>query len=366
MTTGNYKYARAAVVWSLVLWGFCTTPIWADEISIGAGSQTITMPSADRSHGIGPGDSSEGAQGDSTDKRKTVADQWIGGANSMGFGNFVSPLGGNQILSDASLFGTGFTSVGSTLPWDGAGRVDHSHSLAGAAGRFQHTTFVANGWHATFGSFTPTTLTSLADSEADDLPDRGAASHFESQLGYSNAFSGGNFRTWIDTLWHDPSPTCIALGATVGACEDSNRRGWGIGSTIGYMGFELVGYFHDSKSLALNSRISHSALWSNAGGSVVGRKADGYFVQGSYALNGKTKLGLSYSADYLEASGRPGIAASVADQRVARQLWTVGVYHDVSSWLRLMAEYNRGELSTQSTHKDANANAISVGTFLYW
>ena len=132
------------------------------------------------------------------------------------------------------------------------------------------------------------------------------------------------------------------------------------------MGFELVGYFHDSKSLALNSRISQSALWSNAGGGVVGRKADGYFVQGSYALNGKTKLGLSYSADYQEASGRPGIAASVADQRVARQLWTVGVYHDVSSWLRLMAEYNRGELSTQSTRKDANANAISVGTFLYW
>lgn len=354
MTTGHYNYASAAVIWVLVLWAFCTTPIWANEISNGAGSQTITTSSADRPHATGLGDSSKGTQGDSTGKRKTVADQWLGGGNSMGVGNFVSPLGGNQILSDASLFGTGFTSVGNTSAWDGAGR------------RFQYTTFIANGLQAAFGSFSPTTLTSLADSEADHLLDRGEASHFESQLGYSNAFSGGNFRTWIDTLWHDPSPTCIALGATAAACDDSSRRGWGIGSTIGYMGFELVGYFHNSKSLALNSRISQSALWSNAGGSVVGRKADGYFVQGSYALNGKTKLGLSYSADYLEASGRPGIAASVADQRVARQLWTVGVYHDVSSWLRLMAEYNRGDLSTQSTRKDANANAISVGTFLYW
>ena len=27
-------------------------------------------------------------------------------------------------------------------------------------------------------------------------------------------------------------------------------------------------------------------------------------------------------------------------------MWTVGVYHDVSSWLRLVAEYNHGELDT--------------------
>ena len=49
-----------------------------------------------------------------------------------------------------------------------------------------------------------------------------------------------------------------------------------------------------------------------------------------------------------------------------RQLWTVGVYHDVSSWLRLIAEYNRGELNTHTPGPNPGANTFSVGSFLFW
>lgn len=366
MATRHCEFASSAVFGAMVLWAVWSAPARAIEVVESNDDQTFIVQVSNRSSETGIGAGETTLSGVPVTQRDVVNSRWAGGAYGLGLGNSPSLLDGNQILGDAQLFGFGFAPGGDPAPWLSAGHVSHSYARPRSTGAFQHSVSLANGLQMAFGSFAPTRLTSLSDSEAGSVLGEGAGSHFESELSYSSAFSGGNFRTWIDTLWHDTSPTCVGLGTQAAACNDDSRRGWGFGSTIGYMGFELVGYFHDSKSLGLSSRFNQNALWSNAGGNVAGRKSDGYFVQGSYALSGKTRIGLSYSEGSMQTSGRPGASAGIADKHVDRQLWTVGVYHDVSSWLRLMAEYNRGELNTQSTRKDATANAISVGTFLYW
>jgi hypothetical protein len=61
--------------------------------------------------------------------------------------------------------------------------------------------------------------------------------------------------------------------------------------------------------------------------------------------HGKTKVGVSYGEGNLQSIDDwtwASTAANGVGTHVERQLWTVGVYHDVSSWLRLIAEYNRG------------------------
>jgi Gram-negative porin len=364
MATRHCECASAAVAGALLLWAMWLVPAGANEVMKSTDGQSAGSQASALSGGEANQLGHTALPGVAIGQRKVMTDRWNGGATTLNSSDALSLFGGNEILSDASLFGVGAGANGDLAPWLSAGHVGRSRPPAGEG--FQHGVVLGKGLQVAFGSFAPTRLTSLSDDESSRLLGDAPVSHFESELSYSSAFSGGNFRTWIDTLWHDTSPTCLGLGTTAAACNDNSRRGWGIGSTLGFMGFELVGYFQDSKSLGLNSRFNQNARWSNASGNVVGRKSDGYFVRGSYALSGKTKVGLSYSEGSLETSGNPGVAASVTDKRVERQLWTVGVYHDVSSWLRLMAEYNRGELNTQSARKDPSANAISVGTFLYW
>ena len=78
-------------------------------------------------------------------------------------------------------------------------------------------------------------------------------------------------------------------------------------------------------------------------------------------VGGSTKLGVSYGENKLENAGGNYV---VGAGDIKRELWTVGVYHDVSSWLKLVAEYNRGELDTGGI--TPNADTLSVGGFLFW
>ena len=61
-----------------------------------------------------------------------------------------------------------------------------------------------------------------------------------------------------------------------------------------------------------------------------------------------------------------GDTALVGAQNVKRSLWTVGVYHDVSSWLKLVAEFNHGELRVGGAETHPQADTFSVGGFLFW
>lgn len=333
MTTRRCRIAiaSAVVVFSANLAG----PAWSNEVISDADAQTF-VSRVDAQSGQPSG------QGASFVSRGRVGGR-TGGVYALGLGSTLSLLGSNAILSDASLL-----------------------DMSLNAGRDS----IATGLQVAFGSVAPSNLTSLTSSETGGLFGADPASHFVGELSYSSAVGGGNFKTWIDALWQDGSANCSGspapLGVSAVVCDDNGRRSWGIGSKVDYMGFELVGYFHNSESFGLTSRLNHNPLWNDASGNGRERPADGYVVQGTYALNGKTKFGVSYGEGNMEKSGPTGAAANVVGQHLDRQLWTVGVYHDVSSWLRLIAEYNRGELNNQSARKGAGANTISVGTFLYW
>ena len=192
----------------------------------------------------------------------------------------------------------------------------------------------------------------------------------EAEMSYSTAFTGGNVKAWIDALWQDTHSSCsgttVTLGGMTAQCDDFSPHAWGIGTKIGYRGFALLGYYHDSKGQGLAEPFDLNAMWIDTIGNTREREGDSYYVQGTYAFSGKTKVGVSYGAGNLDAIGSTGITANSFGTRPEHQLWTVGVYHDVSSWLRLIAEYNRGDLNTHTVGKTPGANTFSVGSLLYW
>ena len=48
---------------------------------------------------------------------------------------------------------------------------------------------------------------------------------------------------------------------------------------------------------------------------------------------------------------------------VQGDLWTLGVYHDVNSWLKVVAEY--GNYSNDTLGQD-DVDTFSIGGFLLW
>jgi hypothetical protein len=104
---------------------------------------------------------------------------------------------------------------------------------------------------------------------------------------------------------------------------------------------------------------------------------DGYYVQGTYTFNGKTKFGASYGESTEDAYSNNVIRISNAKNELQMRdaelsMWTVGVYHDVNSWLKFIAEYSHSENDygvnnfTRSSGASTEADTFSVGSFFFW
>ncbi len=87
--------------------------------------------------------------------------------------------------------------------------------------------------------------------------------------------------------------------------------------------------------------------------------ADGFFAQASYTINGKTKIGGGWGQ-----SNEDGDAAFGAVDR-ENTLITVGVYHDVNSWLKVIAEYGMQEQEVAGVEV-VEADIFSIGGFVLW
>ena len=315
-----------------------------------------------------------GIGGATIDTREVVANL-SGAFGEVSFGRTLSLFGRNAILNDMTLFGVGFAPGGDSFGSVTFGRVGHGYTYPDFAARFQYTTPVVNGFQIAFGVYDPSTIQGVtaygtAGVGGGSLLDENHTPRFEGEASYSTAFTGGNFKAWVDALWQDTNSSCsgvaVATGGQTVNCGDVNTHAWGVGTKIGYMGFEFVGYYHDNEGLGLTAQFNQNAVWFDASGNIRERKGDGYYLQGMYSFSGKTKVGISYGEGNLDAIDVTGSAANLIGTHVERQLWTVGVYHDVSSWLRLIAEYNRGELNTHTPGPNPGANTFSVGSFLFW
>jgi len=315
-------------------------------------------------------------QGSGLDTREVVANL-SGAFGEVSFGRTLSLFGRNAILSDMTLFGVGFAPGGDSFGSVTFGRSGHGYTYPDFAARFQYTTPVVNGFQLAFGVYDPSTFNGLTSYNAGlggvgSLLDENHTPRFEGEISYSTAFSGGNVKVWADGLWQDTESSCTGpitggIGGIPAQCGDFSTSAWGAGAKVGYQGFEFVGYYHDNSGLGLTSQFSAAAAYVDAGGQLQERDGDGFYVQGTYTIATKTKVGVSYGEGNLDGLGVGDSAlAGIASTKVERQLWTVGVYHDVSSWLRLIAEYNRGELNTHTPGKNPGANTFSVGSFLFW
>jgi predicted porin len=163
---------------------------------------------------------------------------------------------------------------------------------------------------------------------------------YEAKATYDFAASDVSGRVWVGGISQKH-----ATGAA--GTSDANgytSRGAEVGAKLAVHDLGLVGYYYDGRGL--DSQLGTGGLkFGN------GFKSDdrGGYVQATYVLPTKTKLGASWGRNESE-----GNASATINGKIENESWIIGAYHPLTKHLNLVAEYTNQEIK-------ANARTISSG-----
>ncbi len=274
-----------------------------------------------------------------------------GDFGTISVGRTLSLFMRQAILKDYTLFGMG-AMVGPDGGGTGLGRIGYGYVYPDFRSRIVYQTPDMNGFQLSVGIFDPQEpgglISAASYTSETDTP------QFQAEATFNSAFEGGSFSGWAGFLWQEQEITSSATGGT----GDVESVGWNIGAEVSAQGFSMTGHYYDGEALG-------TILFNSGGGLGFGCNAngcgeadnDGFYVQAGYTFNGKTKIGGGYGESKQDANAAYGIAEQEGT------LWTVGVYHDVNSWLKVIAEYGNYD-HTILNQKDVDT--FSIGGFLLW
>ncbi len=282
-----------------------------------------------------------------------------GDFGTISAGRTLSLFQRQAILKDMTLFGMG-AQAGPGGGGTGLGRIGFGYVYPDFRTRFSYKTPDINGFNMEVGIFDPQVPIGFSSTQSIvDTP------QFQGEATYTHPFSNGKFEAWFSGLWQTQK---IKASAGLGGTGTVESAGYNIGLDVSMGGFDVVGSYYGGRALGTLLFNEGPALGNDGFGcsAMTGtcNEADnwGYYIQGTYTFSGKTKVGVSYGESRQDRNAVYGIPS------FKNTMWTVGVYHDVTSWLKVMAEYDEANLSGSNGpmlgwHRQ---NEFSIGGFLLW
>ena len=256
----------------------------------------------------------------------------------------------NNILLDQTLYGVGATGV--TAAGDqntgttSLGRIGWGYEYANWRSQIRYTTPDMNGFKA-----------AVAVMDSDDfLQATGTGfekdARYEASLSYATAFDGGSMKLWLDGMTQD-----VRYSNATGS-EKSDA--YTVGGQLIFGGFEAVAAYYDSKGQGVNG-LGTGAF--NTNGSA--RDGDGYYAQLGYRFGGQTFVAASYGESTLDRDNTNASLGDAADLDT-NSMATIGIYHDVTANLKLVAEYSQMETEYHNQSSDDEVDVLSLGGFISW
>jgi len=143
-----------------------------------------------------------------------------------------------------------------------------------------------------------------------------------------------------------------------------------IGANVNVAGFGLTGYYYAGQGIGTVGQGYDGYGVAFATHNVSARDSDGGYVQATYVLPTKTKLGVSWGISNLDLANGETNATVVAAGKVGylvkeNEMWTVGAYHPLTKHLNLVAEYNHTRSENQAGQEN-RANSGSLGAILFF
>ena len=269
-------------------------------------------------------------------------------------GRDLGVFGSDAILSDMTLLGVG--SNGGATGSSTLGRIGSGYIYADWLAQMSYTTPNFNGFEAT-GSIHE----NLGSINNGRLGMSGKAS-------YSFAANDVNGKIWVGGTQRKIQTGATYAGSTqlsIFYADDAggqvyDAEGYELGGKVGVAGAELVGYYYNGKNMdsGIGTAINTMSNTANSAPITGNRDNTGGYVQATYVLPTKTKIGASWGISKIE---------NQTVRNLEREAWIVGAYHPLTKHLNLVAEYNH--LDTQSndaTNYEGKAKTVSLGAILFF
>ena len=279
---------------------------------------------------------------------------------SFKLGRDLGVFGSDAILSDMTLLGVGSFAGGSgssTL-----GRIGSGYLYADWKAQIAYTTPNFNGFEAT-GALTEAT-------GQQDNSNLGV----EAKASYSFAANDVNGKVWVGGLHQKIQTRGTAAAAhpsnsfsSTGVVSERDAEAWEIGAKAGTGGFELLGYYYDGKNhdsgigTALNTLAPNTTTAASFSTASAQTDNKGGYVQGTYVLPTKTKLGVSWGRSTIETAGL---------RDAEREATIIGAYHPLTKHLNLVAEYNHLDVeritANSAAAQEGKSKTMSLGAILFF
>ena len=278
---------------------------------------------------------------------------------SFKLGKDLGIYASDAILNDMTLLGVGGLADASGAAFAGSGAnttiggIGTGYHYAAWKGQIAYTTPNFNGFQATVGITNPNQglVNAGAAGASNDLyQDRHG---LEGKASY--AFSGDAV---TGKVWVGGASYKTKLGTGVQAATfESTSTAADIGANANFGGFGLTGYYYTGDGVGTTALFVQSH-------DIAGRKrdSDGGYVQATYVLPTKTKVGIAYGKSNLDLTAQEAQNSIVVSHN---KRMTVGAYHPLTKHLNLVAEYNDIESEAHSGIKNENST-ISTGAILFF
>ena len=273
---------------------------------------------------------------------------------SIKIGKDLGIFASDAILNDMTLLGVG---SGGSISGSGdnttLGGIGTGYIYAAWKGQVAYTTPNFNGFQATVGLTNPNQIGGANDLSISNTLNQDRYG-VEGKASYSFAANDVTGKVWASGASYDVTSRHYSGDDTQRSFTASVGD---VGATVSAAGFSATGYYYNGKGVGTTFL---GLLGTDAAGNK--RDSDGGYVQLTYVLPTKTKLGASYGESNLDrAAGDDADTALVK----SNQRYTIGAYHPLTKHLNLVAEYSNTESKAHSGVK-AESNTYSAGAILFF
>jgi predicted porin len=271
-------------------------------------------------------------------------------------GKALGLYGSHNILSEQTIWGVGYAPAvggGSTS----LGGIGLGYDYAAWRSQVRYTTPDMNGFKAAVavvqGGAADSRLSQNGGLPSGSFLNNVRASEdlrYEADLSYATQFDGGSFKGWVSAMMQDQDDLA----------ED--KQAWTVGGNLTLGGFEFHAQYSDAEGAASNTTctvvagcglIAYGSETDTASEKL---EWDQYVVQAGYRFAGTTLV----SANYSELTDDSPNRSATADES---DRITLGIYHDVNSNLKLVAEYTKVENDNNDV---LDQDIFSLGGFMFF
>jgi len=270
---------------------------------------------------------------------------------SIKLGKDIGIFASDAILNDMTLLGVGAGAANSGAATT-LGGIGTGYIYAAWKGQIAYTTPNFNGFQATVGITNPNqgqgNVTTAHSASAPETTTALNQDRFGLEAKASYAFSGdaASGKIWVSGASYD------VTYATSGASYTATVMDIGANVNAGNLG--LTGYYYSGEG------VGTTVMGNLAHTSGAKRDSDGGYVQATYVLPTKTKLGLAYGTSNLDRANTGDTSVINKNERI-----TIGLYHPLTKHLNLVAEYNHLDLEG-ATGTNGKSKTASLGAILFF